>query len=153
MYLDAQLIFSDAQAVTADAGSTNVIDTGPLFTGVLGRNLGVGERAFVFLTVDVALTDSGSTSYCTVTLETDETAAFSTAATVATLFVVPALTAAGATFFAPLPVATLAVPYERFIRLKYTMTNGDLSTGSFTAGITKDIQAWVSTVGGFSTGI
>lgn len=48
MFLDAQNLFSDAQAVTADAVGTNVIDLG------VDRSLGNGEPMAVLFTVDVA---------------------------------------------------------------------------------------------------
>lgn len=151
MYVDAQLTFSDAQAVTAAAGSTNVIDTGPLFSGNTGRNLGVGRQpAFIFITVDVAFTDASSDSTLTITLETDDNSGFSSAATVATLGTLPALTAAGTTMFVPMPIALDSVPYERYIRLKYTPNNGNLTTGSLTAGITVNVPAWTSTAAGFT---
>jgi hypothetical protein len=153
MYIDAQLLFSDAQAVTAAAGSSNVIDTGPLFSGITGRNLGVGARAYIWLTVDTTFTDSGSDSTLAVSLETDDNAAFSSATSLGTLTTLAALTASGTSMFFPLPVASAAAPYERYIRLKYTPANGDLSAGAISAGITTDIQQWVSTVGGFSTGV
>jgi hypothetical protein len=41
MFMDADLLFSDAQAVTATAASTNYYDTGPLYSGNTGRSLGV----------------------------------------------------------------------------------------------------------------
>lgn len=153
MYTDAQLTFSDAQAVTAQAGSTNVVDTGPLFSGITGRNLGMGERVWVAVTVDVALTDAGSDSTVSVELQTDDNAAFSSAALVSTLGTIPALAAAGSSYFFPLPPATDAIPYERYIRLRYTPNNGNLSTGTFTASITKDISAYTSTPGGYVTGV
>lgn len=48
MILDAQNLFSDAQAVTADAVGTNVIDLG------VDRSIGNGEPMAVLFTVDVA---------------------------------------------------------------------------------------------------
>lgn len=150
MITDAQLTFSDAQAVTATAGSTNVIDTGPLFSGNLGRNLGVGERMFVAVTVDVAMSDAGSDSTITVTLETDDNAAFSSAATVGTLGVFSALSAVGTAIFAGLPPGN-AVPYERYIRLMYTAANGNLTTGSFTASIVKDAPLFTTYAPGAPT--
>lgn len=153
MYVDAQLTFSDAQAVTATAASTNQIDTGPLFSGNTGRNLGVGENLFIVVTVDVAMTDASSDSTITVTLETDDNSAFSSAATVATLGVIPAVTAAGAMFVYRLPIAT-SVPYERYIQLKYTPANGNLTTGSFTASIVKDASIYAQYASGIpATGI
>jgi len=48
MYIDAQLLFSDAQAVTADAVGTNVIDL------TVDRSIGNGEPLCVVFCVDVA---------------------------------------------------------------------------------------------------
>lgn len=48
MYLDAQALFSDAQAVTASAVGTNVIDLSQ------NRSIGNGEPLGVLFTVDVA---------------------------------------------------------------------------------------------------
>ncbi|MCA1831222.1 MAG: hypothetical protein LC750_00480 [Actinobacteria bacterium] len=149
--MDADLLFSDAQAVTATAASTNYYDTGPLYSGNTGRNLGVAELYFS-ITVDVAMTDSGSDSTITVSLETDDNTSFSSVATVATLVVIPALTAAGTKFFVRVPLAG-AVPFERYLQLKYTTTNGNLTTGSFTAAIIKNIDSWTSYTSAVSTGI
>lgn len=48
MILDSQLEFSDAQAITADAVGTNVLDLG------VDRSIGNGEPMAVMFTVDVA---------------------------------------------------------------------------------------------------
>lgn len=48
MFIDAQHLFSDAQAVTADAVGTNVIDLSQ------DRSIGTGEPMAVVFTVDVA---------------------------------------------------------------------------------------------------
>jgi hypothetical protein len=152
MFMDADLLFSDAQAVTATAASTNYYDTGPLYSGNTGRDLGVSEMYFS-ITVDVALTDSGSDSTITVSLETDDNTSFSSVATVATLVVIPALAAAGSKFFVRVPLAGAAVPYERYLQLKYTTTNGNLTTGSFTAAMVRNPDNWRSYASAVSTGI
>lgn len=48
MYVDAQTLFSDAQAVTATAVGTNVIDLGA------ARSMGNGEPMAVLFSIDVA---------------------------------------------------------------------------------------------------
>ena len=70
MILDTQLEFSDAQAVTATAVSTNVVDLSSV------RDIGVGEELYIRIGVVVAMTDAGSDSTIAVTLETDDAAAF-----------------------------------------------------------------------------
>lgn len=144
MYVDAQLTFSDAQAVTATAASTNYVDTGPLFSGNLGRNLGVGDRLYIVVSCDVAMTDSSSDSTIAVTLQTDDNTSFSSATTLLTIGTFAALSAVGTALVAPLPIGA----YERYIRLYYTAANGDLTTGSYTASIVKDISQWTSTAQG-----
>lgn len=149
MILDNQLLFSDAQAVTATAGSTNIIDTAPLFTGNTGRNVGMGRQMYIFVTVDTAFTDSGSDSTIAVTIETDDNTSMSSPTTIATLTTFAALTAAGTKFFAPLPLAT----YERYIGLRYTTANGNLTTGAFTAGLVLNVDQFLATATGYTTGV
>lgn len=134
MIMDAQNLFSDAQAVTAAAGSTNTIDLGAV------RDAGVGERLYIVALVDVAFTDSGSDSTLAVALETDSTTTITPDAT-RTLFTFGALSAAGTVKIAALGPDDLNLQYAR---LKYTPANGDLTTGSITAFITHDIQKWTA---------
>lgn len=135
MIIDHQNLFSDAQAVTADAASTNLIDLGAV------RNLGVGENLYVVVQVDVTMDDASDDSTCTVTVESDDAAAFSSATTRQTIGTFAATSAAGTRLVARLQPDVIN---ERFIRLKYTMANGDLSAGSFTAFLVKDLQAYTS---------
>lgn len=152
MLLDNDLVFANEQAITATAASTNYYDTGPLFTGNTGRDLGVTSEIYFAISVDVAMTDSGSDSTITVSLETDDNTSFASIATVATLVTIPALTAAGTKYFVKVPVAT-TVPYERYLQIKFTTTNGNLTTGSFTVALVKNIDKWVSYKSAVSTGI
>lgn len=150
MLLDNNLLFSDAQAVTATAASTNVIDTSPLFSGNTGRRIGNGKRAYIFVSVDTAFTDSGSDTTIAVTLETDDNTSMSSATTIATLTTFAALTAAGTIQYFPIPMSSA---YERYIGLRYTAANGNLTTGAFTAGIVLDADQFFATAPGFTTGV
>jgi hypothetical protein len=143
MIEDKQLMFSEAQAITATANSTNVVDASVV------RNLGVGQPLYIFILVTEAFTDTGSDSTVAVSLVTDDNAALSSVATVASIVTLAALTAAGTLHFYRLPVA-LATPYERYIALAYTVANGNLTTGKITAGIISDIQRWAAYGSGFS---
>lgn len=136
MILDGQLTFSDAQAVTAAAASTNSVDLGAV------RDIGTGEPLYVVVTVDVAMTDSGSDSSLAVALEGDSTTTFTPDGTDA-LFTIPAVAAAGNTYIARLSPGMNALQY-RYIQLKYTPANGNLTTGSFSAYLTHDIQKVVN---------
>ena len=134
MILDSQLLFSDAQALTATAASTNSVDFGSTL------DLGLGQEIWVALNVDVAFTDVGSDSTITVTIENDGDSAFGSPTTVQTLGTFPALSAVGAAIFARIQPGAIV---ERYARLKYTTANGNLTTGSVTAAIVTGIQKQV----------
>ena len=129
MIFDSLLLFSDAQAITAAAASTSYVDL------KAARNLGVGEPLFVVLIVDVALTDGSSDSTLTVDLYGDSSTSFTPDGT-QTLFTVAALSAIGAKYIARVSPG-LAANY-RYLQLYYTPNNGNLSTGSVTAFITRN---------------
>jgi hypothetical protein len=149
MYIDKLLQFSAAQAITATAVSTNVIDL--LATA---NNIGVGDDLYIVITCDEAFTASGSATL-TITLETDDNAAMSSSAV---LWTSPAigkasLTLAMAPIFVRLPVGNTigGVPYERYLTLNYTVATGPMTAGKLTAGITHDIQLSKSYPGGFTS--
>jgi hypothetical protein len=134
MIVDKLARFSNAQALTANAASTDLMDLGDA-----DRNLGIGSDLYLVSVVTTALTDAGSNSTVTVTLETDTLAAFGSATKVQECFIIPALAAVGDTFTAK--VSRFQTP-EQFLRVFYTMTNGDLTTGSVTTFLTSDAQEW-----------
>lgn len=109
MFLDALQLYSDAQALTATAVSTNVIDHRQ------DRNLGIGEPLMVVVTVDVAL--AGTSPTFAVTLQTDDNEAFSSPTTVATS-ATQTSAAAGSKLVLFVP-ADLVI--ERYTRLSYTL--------------------------------
>lgn len=135
MIMDRSALFSDQQAITADAASTNLIDTGARGT-VFGasspivRDLGPGTR--VPLVVTVTETFNNLTSMV-ITVQTDDNAAFSSPKTV---FTSPTYTlaqlATGAEYLLPewFPVGT----NERYVRLFYDITGTAPTTGKITAG-------------------
>lgn len=114
MFLDALQIFSDAQALTATAVSTNVIPLGP----GTERYIGTGEPMGVFITIDVAPDETTGDETYTVTLQSDSADTFGSAATVIGPYTIPRTADAGAQFFIPIPpnVAT-----EAYLRLNYTL--------------------------------
>ena len=148
MYVDSQLQFSDAQAVTATALSTNYVDAG------VARALGVGRPLYIVVICVVAMTDSSSDSTVAVTLETDGAVSGSPANltsgnVVLSLGTFAALSAVGTRLIAHLPPEP-ANAFERYIAVKYTVANGNLTTGSFDAFITTDIAAWAAYPGGYT---
>lgn len=141
MIHDAQLLFSDAQALTATAVSTNVVDLG------IARDIGTGESLYLVVTLDVAFTDAGSDSTVAVTLQGGATAGATTASQV--LFTIPAVAAAGNVYIARLdPNGMSSLQQQntssplayRFIQVTYTVAGGNLTTGTVTCFLTSNIQ-------------
>lgn len=141
MILDALLEFSDAQAVTATAISTNVIDLGPVTDNVL-RDIGTGEHTYLVVTTETAATDTGSDATLTVTLESDSTANLATSPTVhysTGALAFAAFSPAGARLVA---IRLPAGNYEQYLGVRYTVANGPLTAGTFNAFLTKDAQLY-----------
>ena len=127
MLLDQQALFSAAQAITATAASTNVIDT--------GSNKDVGKYGDIPLLIQVVEGFSNLTSL-TVTVQTDDNSAFSSAADVLSMTIPLASLVLGYKS----PVITLPMKMERYIRLNYTVTGTAPTTGKVTAGIIGGVQ-------------
>jgi len=129
MIMDKENQFSAAQAITAAAGSTNVIDSSPV-----GEDLGAGENLFIVAVVTTAFTDAGSDSTLNVSLQTDDNSGMASPTVIQDLFTFPALSPVGTRKIARIQPAT----FERYLGLVYTPANGNLSTGAVTAMIVKD---------------
>ncbi|ENQ7669566.1 TPA: hypothetical protein QHO79_001572 [Klebsiella pneumoniae] len=127
MLLDQQALFSAAQAITATAASTNVIDT--------GSNKDVGKYGDIPLLIQVVEGFNNLTSLI-VTVQTDDNSAFSSAADVLSMTIPLASLVLGYKS----PVITLPMKMERYIRLNYTVTGTAPTTGKVTAGITGGVQ-------------
>ena len=134
MYVDALLLFSDAQAITATAASTSHVDFGSV------RDVGAGEDLYVVVSCDVAMTDASSDSTVAVSVEGDSTTTFTPDFT-RTLFTFSALSAAGTIKYAKLGPGDVNL---RYLQLMYTVAGGNLTTGSFTAFMTNNIDKYVS---------
>lgn len=125
MILDANLQFSDAQALTATAASTNSIDLKQ------DRDVGVGKP--LWLVIQSQAAPGGTSPTIAISLETDDNSSFSSAVVAATS---PALTAAefasGTIYAMPWPREN-----ERHNRLKYTL-GGTLPTFTVSAFLTSE---------------
>lgn len=140
MILDAHNEFSDAQAVTATAISTNVIDLGPVTDNTL-RDIGTGEEMYLVVLTQTAATDTGSDATVTVTLESDDNVGLTSATT---------HYSSGAVAFADFSaagsvLACVRLPagdYQRYLGVRYTVGAGPLTAGNFDAFLTKDVQKW-----------
>lgn len=143
MYVDKQAEFSDSQAVTATAISTNVMDLISNSSGLNAlRDIGTGQDVYLVVMTTVAATDVSSDATLAVTLESDSTADLATSATVH--FSTGAL--AFATFSpAGAVLAAVKLPkgeYERYLGVRYTVAAGPLTAGNFDAFLTTDVDAF-----------
>ncbi|WP_409287523.1 Bbp16 family capsid cement protein [Pseudomonas guariconensis] len=151
MYVDKQAEFSDSQAVTATAISTNVYDLYPRGNAVntnVTRDIGVGEDVYLVVQCDTTATAAGAATV-TVTLESSSTADLATAPTVH--FASAALALANLTGGTTLLAIKLpAGSYNRYVGVRYTVGTGPLTAGAFSAFLAKDIQAFRAYVKGYN---
>ncbi len=142
MIMDRTLLFSDGQAVTATAASTNLVDlgaTGTVYGASSPMVRDIGHGSDVDLAIAVTQSFNNLTSL-TISIEVDDNAAFSSATTV---FTSPAYTlaqmASGAKYLLPdsLPAGT----NERYVRLKYTVAGTAPTLGKITAGVVAGRQS------------
>ncbi|EOV9596795.1 Bbp16 family capsid cement protein [Cronobacter dublinensis] len=139
MYVDKQLEFSDGQAVTATAISTNVVDLNPAFNYNTGVDIGTGEDVYLVLQVDAAATAAGAATV-QITLESSAAAGLtsSTVHFTSPTYQLADLTANKTLTAVKLPSGT----YLRYLGVRYTVGTGPLTAGSFSAFITKDVSTW-----------
>ncbi|MFZ5692450.1 MAG: Bbp16 family capsid cement protein [Pseudomonadota bacterium] len=137
MIFDRQSLLSDAQAITATAASTNVIDLGPIASGIV-RDIGKGKQIPLLIQVIEAFTAAGAATL-TVTLEVDSVENFASPKTVWTS---PAIGKADL-----VPGKVIIPEYvprgtdERYMRLNYTVATGPMTAGKITAGVTMGNQS------------
>ena len=133
MILDLESMFTDDQALTATAVSTNLLDLGatgtpPLSSTALTRDIGPGTPIEVLIQLTVA--SGGTSPTLIVTMEMDTVVGFSSATVIAT----------SATLTGGLVGARLSITYvpdgatERFLRLNYTLA-GTSPTYTVTSGL------------------
>lgn len=135
MLFDALTLFSDGQAVTASAASTDYIDLGAtgtpaLNSTALARDIGKGNK--VKLRIQCTETFLTCTSV-KVAVQSDDNSSFSSAATVLETEAIPvASLVAGYVFnIDEFPRRT----NERYIRLYYTVAGSSATAGKITAGV------------------
>lgn len=121
MLTSAQQTFSDAQALTATAASTNLLDLGATGTvlkapAALVRDIGKGNPIPIIVRLDVAA--GGTSPTLTVTVETDDNVGFASA-TVRATSLTHVAGAAGDEIY--LDVYLPENTNEQFLRLNYTL--------------------------------
>lgn len=128
MICDALLLLSDAQAVTADAVSTNTIDLG---ASSPSREIGTGEPLVVLITVDVAADiTTGDETYAFEVIQSAN-ANLSSPTVVNRRVLTAAQLAAGAIFAMPIPPGT---PSARYLGMNYDV-GGTTPTMTVTAQV------------------
>ncbi|MDL2315707.1 hypothetical protein LJC59_01300 [Desulfovibrio sp. OttesenSCG-928-A18] len=131
MYLDKENMFSMAQAVTATALSTDLIDLG-------AGDIGPSEDISLFVHAGTAFTGAGTITVNVLTSGALNAAgnALDSAVTLASFPVSNAALLAGGKLVA----ARLPHGCQRYIRLNYTVS-GTVADGTITAGLVADVQA------------
>lgn len=147
MYVDTQLEFSDAQAVTATAISANVVDlfaakgSETVLTADTTIDIGQGPDVYLVVQTQTAITDTSSDATLTVTLESAADAGLTSGPVVH--FSTGAL--AFATYSAAgTRIATICLPsgsYKRYLGVRYTVASGPFTAGAIDAFLTVDPAA------------
>lgn len=139
---DTKLTFDDKEQRLTTAASSNEVDL-----AVAEPTLGAGIKVVVESICTTAMTDSGNDSTMTVTLEEDDNSSFSSPTTVATIGVFAATSAAGTKKSIVIAPDTVS---QRYLRAKYTVANGDLTTGNFTTYINISSDSYHAYPSGFT---
>lgn len=132
MILDKLLMFSEKQAITASAASTDVIDLGPI--DGTRRDIGVGYPLEFLAIVDTTATADGAATL-NVQLQTSPDNSTWTTIYDSGALALAALTAGKRLFSAKVPAGV-----QRYLRVNYTVGTGPLTAGAFTSGINLDVD-------------
>ena len=141
MIFDTESMFSDAQAVTATAASTNIIDLGAPQTpmhaqAAITQDVGRGTAAPIRIQVVEAFNTLTSLK---IDIEVDNDVNFGSAKVVASVTVLLADLVAG--YVAPMAYLPRGAD-GRYIRLNYTVAGTDPTEGKITAGWVFGNSAW-----------
>jgi hypothetical protein len=150
MYVDKQTEFSDAQAVTASAISSNVLDLFSVKAGGAAAadispntRIDIGEGTgdlWLVVSTQTSITDAGSDATLVVTLESADDAALTTNAIVhastGTLAFATYATAGTTILATRLPPGL----YRRYLGLRYTVASGPFTGGAIDAYLTPTLQ-------------
>ena len=132
MILDKLLMFSEAQAVTATAASTDVIDLAPV--DGTRRDIGVGYPLEFWATVDTTATAGGAATL-NVQLQTSPDNSTWTTIYDSGALALSALTVGKRLFSTKVPAGV-----QRYLRVNYSVGTGPLTAGAFTSGINLDVD-------------
>lgn len=143
MFIDSQLLLSDAQAVTADAVSSNTVDT-----GAAGNSIEIGEPLVIVIQVDVAA--DATTGDETYSFEAIQSAAANLGSpdVLASVTIAASALSAGSIHYLPIPQGSKS---KRYLGLNYSV-GGTTPTITCTAFIqpANQIQAFKAYADGFT---
>lgn len=132
MILDKLLMFSEAQAVTASAASTDVIDLGPI--DGTRRDIGVGYPLELFVNVNTTAAAAGAATVNIQLQTSPDNSAWTTLTSTGDL-ALSALTSGKRVMSQKVPQGV-----QRYLRVNYVVGTGPLTAGAFTAGINLDVD-------------
>lgn len=112
-FVDNQLLMSDAQALSATAAGTNIIDLST------ARRLGAGEPMAVVVGIDVAADHTTGDETYAVAVQVDDDSAFGSATTLAS-YTIPNTTVAGDVHVVTIPITSVNSD-NRYLRVNYTL--------------------------------
>lgn len=141
MIFDNTLLLSNAQAITADAASTNVLDLGApgkVYGASVSLIRDIGKGKGIPLLVQVVESFATLTSL-TVSLQVDSADTFGSPKTVWTSPAIPVAELVAGKVIVPeyIPRGT----DERYLRLYYDVTGTNATAGKITAGVTMGNQS------------
>lgn len=144
MYFDAQNLFtgtppSPAQAITATAASTNIIDLGAYVGTVTGAHADPGPGRPLYIAASVVQAFNNLTSL-TITLQSSNDSTFASGV-IGHWTVTIALAALTAGSKINLPAIAGVTGILEFLRLDFTVTGTAPTTGSIEAGIVETLDA------------
>lgn len=133
MILDKFLQYSDKQAITATAVSTNVVDAGATKNPSIGRDLGAGTPLFLMLTISQSFTAAGAATLVATLQDSADNSSWQDVASLGTLSI--AQLTAGKIYQVGFPV-----PTRRYTRVNYTVGNGPFTGGIASAHLVDGIN-------------
>ena len=138
MILDNTNLFSNQQAVTTTANSTNVVDLSA------ARDLGPGRDVefFIAVTQDVAASGAATVQFALVAADSADLLTNPVVLEQTDAIGKASLTAGTQLLRGDVPASRVAG--KRYLGVTYTVVTGPLTAGKFTAGLALDLQANVA---------
>lgn len=135
MIFDAQNMFSEAQAVTATAKSTNTVDLGP--NNRAGNSNGAKDIE-IFAHIPTSFTDTGNDATLTIQVRSSANSDMSSPVVHAISDAIPFASLAAGTEIRFKP--RIPLDAGRYVDLNYVVASGPFTGGTITAGVVAERQ-------------